>query len=57
MCIELEEQWKCLDQYKPLRCAMEHLKIGWEWVHFGSKLFHTQVKLYSNPSNFIYFLP
>ena len=43
MCVELKEQWKRLDQYKPLRCAMEHLKIGWEWVHFGSKLFHTQV--------------
>ena len=43
MCVELKEQWKRFDQYKPLYCAMEHLKIAWEWPHFGSKLFHTQV--------------
>ena len=43
MCVELKEQWKCLHQYKPLHCAMEHLKIGWKWLHFGSKLFHSQV--------------
>ncbi|XP_065883472.1 pleckstrin homology domain-containing family H member 1-like isoform X2 [Dysidea avara] len=43
MCIELKEQWKRLDKHTPLQCAMEHLKIGWEWPHFGSKIFHTQL--------------
>ena len=46
MCIELKEQWKRLDKHTPLQCAMEHVKIGWEWPHFGSKIFHTQVSLY-----------
>ena len=44
MSVELKEQWKRLHQYKPLHCAMEHLKIGWKWLHFGSKLFRSQVK-------------